>query len=148
MLMLESFQAGLSWECVLNKRDSFRRAFDGFDVNKVCCYGSEKIAELLDNPEIIRNKRKIHAGISNSQIFRAIVAEYGSFYAYLTTFTEGKTIFEVGRVTNALSDAISNDLRCKGMKFVGSTIIYAYLQAIGVIYSHDPGCYLYRLSES
>ncbi len=144
MLILESFQAGLSWECVLNKREDFRRAFDDFDLNKVCSYGDEKIAELLNNKKIIRNKLKINASINNSRIFRDIVAEYGSFHGYLKEFTADKIVYETNKTTNSLSDAISKDLQKRGMKFVGSTIIYSYLQAIGVIYSHDEECYLYK----
>ncbi len=144
MLILESFQAGLSWECVLNKRENFRKAYDGFDIEKVCTYGEEKIEEMLNNPGIIRNKLKVKASINNSKIFKNITNEYGTFYNYLYSFTKGQTIYEVGRTTNELSDAISNDLQKRGMKFVGSTIIYSYLQAIGIIYSHDNECYLYR----
>ena len=144
MLILESFQAGLSWECVLNKRESFRIAYDNFDLEKVCEYDEEKITELLNNKEIIRNKLKINASINNSKIFKTIIEEYGSFYNYLTTFTDDKFIYEIDKTTNELSDAISKDLKKRGMKFVGSTIIYSYLQAIGFIYSHDKHCYLYR----
>ena len=144
MLILESFQAGLSWECVLNKRESFRIAYDNFDLEKVCEYDDEKITELLNNKEIIRNKLKINASINNSKIFKNIVEEYGSFYNYLRTFTGDKIIYETNRTTNELSDAISKDLKKRGMKFVGSTIIYSYLQAIGLIYSHDEYCYLYK----
>ena len=144
MLILESFQAGLSWECVLNKRENFRKAYDDFDIEKVCAYGEEKIEEMLNNPGIIRNKLKVKASINNSKIFKNIANEYGTFYNYLNSFTKGQTIYEVGRTTNELSDEISNDLQKRGMKFVGSMIIYSYLQAIGVIYSHDNECYLYR----
>lgn len=144
MLILESFQAGLSWECVLNKREAFRAAYDGFDSDKVCAYGDEKIKELLANNELIRNRLKINASIGNSRIFKAIVAEYGSFYGYLKSFSGGKIIYETGKTANALSDAISRDLKKRGMKFVGSTIIYSYLQAIGIIYSHDENCFLYK----
>ncbi len=144
MLILESFQAGLSWECVLNKRESFRMAYDDFDLDKVCAYGHEKITELLNNKDIIRNKLKIYASISNSKIFKEIACEYGSFYAYLRHFAHQETIFETGKTTNELSDEISNDLKSRGMKFVGSTIIYSYLQAIGLICSHEKECYLYR----
>lgn len=147
MLILESFQAGLSWECVLNKRDSFWLAYDGFDFEKVCSYGDKKIAELLNNKDIIRNKLKIKASIANSRIFREIVNEYGSFYKYLSGFAGNKIIYETDKTTNDLSDAISNDLQKRGMKFVGSTIIYSYLQAIGMIYSHDTGCYLYKEND-
>ncbi len=144
MLILESFQAGLSWECVLNKRESFRRAYDNFDLEKVCSYGDEKISELMNNKELIRNKLKINASIGNSRIFREIVSEYGSFYDYLRAFAGDEIIFETDRTTNALSDAISDDLKKRGMKFVGSTIIYSFLQAVGVIYSHDKECFLYK----
>ena len=144
MLILESFQAGLSWECILNKRESFRRAYDNFDLDKVCNYDDEKINELLNNKNIIRNKLKIKASISNANIFRNIKNEYGSFYNYLKLFTKEKIIYETGKTTNELSDAISKDLKKRGMKFVGSTIIYSYLQAIGIINSHDKDCFFYR----
>lgn len=144
MLILESFQAGLSWECVLNKREAFRIAFDGFDIDKVCSYEEDKINQLLQNKAIIRNRLKIRAAVKNSMIFRNIQREYTSFYNYLTTFTKGKIYYETGKTTSFLSDEISHDLQKRGMKFVGSTIIYSYLQAIGIIYSHDENCYLYR----
>ena len=144
MLILELFQAGLSWECILNKRDSFRKAYDNFDIDKVCSYDENKINELLNNKEIIRNKLKIIASINNSKIFKKIQNEYGSFHNYLKKFTNDMTIYEIDKTTNELSDNISNDLKKRGMKFVGSTIIYSYLQAIGVIYSHDKECFLYK----
>ena len=147
MLILESFQAGLSWECVLNKREEFRKAFDGFDIDKICSFGEEKISELMADKGIIRNRLKIKAGIRNSVIFREIVREYGSFYDYLLCFTKGETLYETGETTNELSYAISKDLKKRGMSFVGSVIIYSYLQAIGVIYSHDKECYLYKIGE-
>jgi len=143
MLLLESFQAGLSWECILNKRESFRKAYDNFDIDKVCSYDNEKVDKLLKNKDIIRNKLKIKASINNSKIFKEIVNEYGTFYKYLKSFTRDKTIYEIDKTTNDLSDIISNDLQKRGMKFVGSTIIYSYLQAIGIIYSHEKECYLY-----
>ena len=143
MLILESFQAGLSWECILNKREGFRQAFDQFDLDKICAYESEKIEELMQNKNIVRNRRKITATISNSKIFRKIVNEYGSFQAYLTSFTHGEIFYETDCITNALSDAISGDLEKRGMKFVGSVIIYSYLQAVGIIVSHEKGCYLH-----
>lgn len=144
MLILESFQAGLSWECVLNKREAFRSAFDSFDIDKVCSYGEDKIAELIDNKNIIRNRLKIRATVNNSIIFRDIQHQYGSFYNYLKTFTKEKTYYETGKTTSSLSDEVSRDLQKRGMKFVGSTIIYSYLQAVGVIHSHDEDCWLYR----
>ena len=144
MLILESFQAGLSWECVLNKRDSFRLLYDDFNIDKVILYDQEKIEELCVSKEIIRNKLKINASIENSKIFKSIVNEFGSFYKYLCVFTENKIYYEIGNTRNELSDKISNDLIKRGMKFVGTTIIYSYLQAIGIIYSHEKDCYLYK----
>lgn len=144
MLLLESFQAGLSWECVLNKRDNFRIAFDNFDVEKISNYGEEKVQELLNNEKIIRNKLKINAAVNNSRIFKLIQNEYGTFHNYLKKFTNDEIIYEIDKTTNELSDAISKNLKKRGMKFVGSTIIYSYLQAIGIIYSHDKECFLYK----
>ena len=144
MLILESFQAGLSWECVLNKREEFKEAFDNFDIDKICCYDDVKVQELLKNNKIIRNKLKIKATINNSKIFKNIQNEYGSFYNYLNKFTNGTIIYETDKTTNKISDVLSKDLQNRGMKFVGSKIIYSYLQAIGVIYSHDKECFMYR----
>lgn len=144
MLILESFQAGLSWECILNKRENFRKTYDNFDLEKVCTYDDTKVEALLSDTGIVRNRRKVTASIKNSRIFRDIVAEYGCFRAYLEKFTKGQTLYETDKTTNELSDAISNDLKKRGMTFVGSTIIYSYLQAIGVIYSHDKECFLYK----
>ena len=144
MLILESFQAGLSWECVLNKRESFREAYDNFDLEKVCAYGQQKVTELQNNLAIIRNKLKIQASIQNSIIFRGIAEEYGSFYSYLKSFAGESILYETDKTANFLSDAISKDLQKRGMKFVGSTIIYSYLQAVGFIYSHDRECYLHK----
>ena len=144
MLILESFQAGLSWECILNKREYFKEAYDNFDIDKVIKYDENKINELLSNSKIIRNKLKVKASINNAKIFKNIQDEYGSFYNYLITFTNYKIICEVGKTTNFLSDVISKDLIKKGMKFTGSTIIYSYLQATGFIYSHDKECFMYK----
>ena len=144
MLILESFQAGLSWECVLNKREDFRKAYDNFDIDKICNYDDTKIQGLLNNDKIIRNKLKIKASITNSKIFKSIQNEYGSFYNYLKTFMNQDIIYETDATTNDLSDNISNDLRKRGMRFVGSTIIYSFLQAVGIIYSHDKECFLYK----
>ena len=146
MLILESFQAGLSWECVLNKREAFRRAYDFFDIEKVCGYSDEKVEQLLQNKDLIRNKLKIKASIKNSRIFREITCEFGSFGTYLKTFVGNSVLFEVGMTTNFISDALSADLQRRGMSFVGSTIIYSYLQAVGLICSHEEQCYLYRPS--
>lgn len=142
MLVLESFQAGLSWECVLNKREDFRRAFDEFELEKVCAYNEEDMERLGNDPKIIRNRRKIQAAVTNAQVFRRIRQESGSFSDYIWHWTDGKVIYENDRTCSKLSDAVSEDLKKRGMKFVGTTIIYAYLQAIGVIYSHEEGCFL------
>ena len=144
MLILESFQAGLSWECVLNKREEFQKAYNNFNIEKICNYDTKKITELLENRGIIRNKLKINASINNSKIFKQIQQEFGSFKNYLNSFTGGKMFYEVGKTKSDLSDKISKDLQKRGMKFVGTTIIYSYLQAIGVINSHDKDCFLYK----
>ena len=144
MLILESFQAGLSWECVLNKREDFRKAYDNFDIEKICLYDESKINELIMNPKIIRNKLKIKASINNAKIFKKLQQEYGSFHNYLKQYTNDEIIYEIDKTTNNLSDEISKDLKKQGMKFVGTTIIYSYLQAIGIIYSHDRECFLYK----
>ena len=143
LFILETFQAGLSWECILNKRENFRKAYDGFDADKICAYGEEKIGELMQNPGIIRNRRKITASINNTRVYRAITDEFGSFKAYLHSFTGGEVIREpdVSITTSPLSDAISMDLKKRGMTFVGSTTIYAFLQAVGVINAHEEGCF-------
>ena len=142
MLILECFQAGLSWECVLNKREAFREAFDDFDLEKICSYNEEKIGELKNNPFIIRNRLKIQAAVTNAKVFRDIQKEYGSFSEYLWHWTGGKVIFENTKTTSPLSDEISKDLKKRGMKFVGTTVVYSYLQAVGVISSHEDGCFL------
>ena len=144
MLILESFQAGLSWECVLNKREAFREAFDNFDLDLIINYSEDKINELLNNSNIIRNKLKINSAIINANIFRKIQNEYGSFSKYICIFVGDKIIYENDKVSSSLSDSISKDLKKRGMKFVGTTIIYSYLQAIGIICSHDEECYLYK----
>ena len=140
MLILESFQAGLSWECVLNKREAFRKSYDNFAIDKIINYDDKKIEELINNKDIIRNKLKIKSSINNAKIFKNISEEYKGFYNYLKTFTKGNIIYENDKTTSNLSDNISQDLQKRGMKFVGSTIIYSYLQAIGVINSHDDTC--------
>lgn len=144
MLLLESFQAGLSWECVLNKREAFRRAYDNFDYRIVSTYEEEKIQELMQDPDLIRNRLKIQASIQNAKVFRSIVEEFGSFYKYIEEFTKGKFYHEVNQTRSWISDAISKDLKKRGMKFVGTTTLYAYLQAIGIVQSHEKECFLYQ----
>ena len=147
MLLLESFQAGLSWECVLNKREAFKKAFDNYNYKKIKDYNEEKQKELMNNKNIIRNKRKISATIKNAKIFMEIQKEYNSFSNYLWHFTNNKIIYETGKTTSNLSDQISKDLKKRGMSFVGTTIVYSYLQAIGMINSHEENCYLYKESK-
>lgn len=144
MLLLESFQAGLSWECILNKREAFKNAFDNYNYKKIKDYNEEKQKELMNNKNIIRNKRKISATIKNAKIFMDIQKEYQSFSNYLWSFTKNKIIYEYDKTTSSLSDTISKDLKKRGMKFVGTTIIYSYLQAVGIINSHEPNCFLYK----
>ena len=140
MLLLEFFQAGLSWECILNKRDAFREVFDSFDWKKIATYDEDKIKMLMQDSRIVRNRLKIKASIQNAKIFQDILEEYDSFENYLRSFWNGDILYENDRTTNYLSDAISKDLQKRGMKFVGSVIIYSYLQAIGIISSHDDSC--------
>lgn len=142
LLILECFQAGLSWECVLNKQEAFVRAFEGFDPERVSTFGEEKITELMGNPGIIRNRRKIQAAVTNARVFREIQQEFHGFSRYLWGWTQGKILYEQGLTHSELSDEISADLKKRGMKFVGTTIVYSYLQAVGVIYSHEKGCFL------
>lgn len=145
MLLLEAFQAGLSWECVLNKREYFKLAYDNFDIDKIVDYDEDKVNELLHNDNIIKNRLKIKASINNAKVFKRITNEYGTFYDYLKVFTNGKIFYEVDNVRNDLSDAISKDLKKRGMLFVGTITIYSYLQAIGIINSHDRECFKYKM---
>lgn len=140
MLILESFQAGLSWECVLNKRKYFKESYDDFDIEKIVLYDDAKIEELCNNKNIIRNKLKIKASVENAKIFMDIEKEYGSFKNYLLGYFRKYPVKEVGKTTSSISDELSKDLYKRGMRFVGSTIIYSYLQAIGLINSHDENC--------
>jgi DNA-3-methyladenine glycosylase I len=143
MFLLETFQAGLSWITVLNKREAFREAFDGFDPEKVVAYKEEKRNELMNNPGIIRNRRKVDAAVKNTRIFMEIQKEFGSFSNYLWGFTGGKIIVNQDdnfQVKTDLSDQISKDLKKRGMSFVGSVTIYSYLQAVGVVNDHELGC--------
>ena len=146
MLILESFQAGLSWITVLKKREAFRIAYDNFDIKKVANYDETKIKELVNNSKIIRSESKIRASISNAKIFIDIQKEFGSFSNYIWGFTKNKVIKNSGEkilVSSPLSDTISKDLKSRGMKFVGTIIIYSYLQAIGVINDHEKECFRY-----
>lgn len=146
-LVLEGMQAGLSWQTILNKREFFRIAYDNFDVKKVAAYGSEKIDELMANAGIIRNKLKIEASINNAKCFLEIVDEFGSFDRYIWKFVDYQPIvnqFEKLSDLPAktdLSDRISNDLKKRGLKFVGSTVVYAHMQATGMVNDHLVHCF-------
>lgn len=141
MLVLEGFQAGLSWRTILHKRKAFEEAFDGFDPETVARYDETKIASLLSNPQIIRSGAKIQAAVTNAKAYLAIEKEWGSFAAYLSSFAPSP-IIERGKTTSPLAEKISADLRKRGMKYVGPTIVYSYLQAIGIVFSHDEDCFV------
>ena len=141
MLVLESFQAGLSWITILKKRENFKRAFDDFDVEKVANYKEDKINELLENEGIVRHKGKITSAINNAKIFIEIQKEFESFDKYIWSFTNGNIIKAEFKTESDLSKAVSKDLKKRGMKFVGPTIIYSYLESIGVIDNHEHDCF-------
>lgn len=144
MLLLEAFQAGLSWQVVLSKRENFRRAFDGFDAHTIAQYGQAKVESLLQDAGLIRCRRKIEGAIINARIFLAIQKEFGSFASYLDSFTGGKQVVNPMRealISSPLSDAISCDLRKRGMKYMGTVTVYSYLQAVGVVDDHEPQCF-------
>ena len=150
LLVLESFQAGLSWLTILKRREDFRKAFDNFDVIKVSNYNQEKVEELVNNEKIIRCRGKITSTINNAKIFRQIQKEYGSFSNYIWGFTDNKIIqneFEQLPVSTPLSDKISKDLKKRGMKYVGTVIIYSYLQAIGIVNDHEKNCFRYNKNK-
>ena len=143
MLVLESFQAGLSWITILKKRENFKEAFDDFDVEKVANYDDDKVEELRLNEGIIRHKGKITSAINNAQVFIEIQKEFGSFDEYIWRFTNGEIIKAEFLTESDLSKTISKDLKKRGMKFVGPTIIYSYLESIGVIDNHQEDCFKY-----
>jgi DNA-3-methyladenine glycosylase I len=147
LLILESAQAGLSWYTVLRKREGYRAAFEGFDPEKVARFNDRKVESLLQNPGIIRNRLKVLAAVNNAQRFLSVQAEFGSFDAYIWRFVEDRpSINEIEELadypaTSPISDALSKDLRDRGFKFLGSTICYAYMQAIGMINDHTLSCF-------
>jgi len=144
MLNLEGAQAGLSWETILNKRENYRAAFDGWDAEKIAAYDADKVASLLADAGIVRNRLKVAAAITNAQAYLRLRAEGGSLDEFLWAYVDGKPIVngESPRpAKTALSDRISKDLAKRGFKFVGSTIIYAYMQGIGMVNDHDPACF-------
>lgn len=146
-LILETFQAGLSWITILNKRENFRKAFENFDYKKIAQYPEDKIQELLLDAGIIRNKLKVRSAVSNAIAFIEIQKEFGSFSAYIWKFTNGKPIINNPKTlkdvptTTPLSDEISKDLKKRGFKFVGSTVIYAHMQATGMVNDHVEDCW-------
>jgi DNA-3-methyladenine glycosylase I len=149
-LVLEGMQAGLSWATILRKRENFRKAFSGFDARRVAGYGTEDVQRLLENPGIIRNRLKIEAAINNARRFLEVQKEFGSFDRYIWGFVEGKPIRNRFRTLSELpartplSDRISKDLKNRGFKFTGSTIVYAHMQATGMVNDHMVHCFRYR----
>lgn len=150
-LILEGFQAGLSWRTILHKRENFRKAFDNFDFNKVAMYDKRKINSLLKNEGIIRNKLKIEGAITNAKAFLFVRKEFGTFNKYIWSFVDFKPIQNKFKslkelpARTKLSDKISDDLKKRGFKFVGSTIVYAHMQATGMVNDHVVSCYKYKL---
>jgi len=150
LLILEGMQAGLSWITVLRKRENFRRAFDGFEIDKILQYDARKVEALMQDAGIIRHRGKIQSVIENAKAFREVQREYGSFDAFLWSYVDNQPLQNAWRVisdvpaTTALSDQISKDLKKRGFKFVGSTIIYAYMQAVGLVNDHTTDCFAYQ----
>ena len=149
-LILETFQAGLSWITILRKRENFREAFDDFDYKKVAKYSEEKIQELLLNPGIIRNKLKVRSAVTNAQLFMKIQDEFGSFDQYIWSFVDHKPLqnkvenYKNAPATTEISDKLSKDLKKRGFKFVGSTVVYAHMQATGMVNDHEVSCFRYE----
>ncbi len=149
-LILETFQAGLSWITILKKRENFRKAFDNFDYKKIVNYDQDKFDSLLQDAGIIRNKLKINATITNAAAFMKIQEEFGSFSKYIWGFVDGKPIknniknYNEGPSKTALSDTLSKDLKQRGFKFVGSTVVYAHMQATGMVNDHEISCFRYN----
>jgi DNA-3-methyladenine glycosylase I len=153
-LILEGAQAGLSWSTILNKRENYRKAFDRFDPNRVARYDRRKIQQLLHDPGIVRNKLKIAAAVENAKAFLRVQAEFGSFDRYIWQFVGGKPRVNKWKLmrqvpaSTAESDAMSKDLKRRGFKFVGSTICYAFMQAVGMVNDHIMGCFRYKALSS
>jgi len=148
-LILEGAQAGLSWATILNKREAYRKAFDGFDPVKVARFGEKRVAKLLENPGIVRNRLKVQAAVTNARAFLELLKEFGSFDDYVWPFVGGRPIVHRRKsikeipATSKESDALSKDLKKRGFKFVGSTIIYAHMQAVGMVNDHEVSCFRY-----
>jgi DNA-3-methyladenine glycosylase I len=149
-LLLEGAQAGLSWSTILNKREGYRKAFAGFDVEKVARYTRKRIEKLLQDPAIVRNRLKVESAVTNAQAFIAVQEEFGSFSKYIWSFVDGMPIQNRFKkdsdipATSPESDALSKDLRKRGFRFVGSTIIYAHMQATGLVNDHVTGCFRHQ----
>ena len=149
-LILEGMQAGLSWNTILNKRENFREAFDEFNYHKIAKYGEDKIEKLLENKGIIRNRLKINSVVSNAKAFINVIKEYGSFSKYIWNFVNYKPIHNAWNSLSelpshtGLSDIISKDLKKRGFKFIGSTIIYAFMQAVGLVNDHLVSCFRFN----
>lgn len=149
-LVLETFQAGLSWITILRKRDNFRKAFDGFDYKAIAEYKTDKIENLLQDAGIVRNRLKVNATVNNAQAFMKVQEEFGSFSKYVWKFVNGEPIknkvknYKEAPPTTIESDALSQDLKKRGFKFVGSTVMYAYMQAVGMVNDHEVDCFRYN----
>jgi DNA-3-methyladenine glycosylase I len=147
LLILEGTQAGLSWSTILNKRDRYRQVFDGFDARKVARYGERKVAALLEDPGIVRNRLKVNAAVTNAKAFLAVRKQFGTFDAYIWSFVEGRPVQNAWRERKQVpartehSDAMSKDLKKRGFTFVGTTICYAFMQATGMVNDHLVTCY-------
>ena len=149
-LLLDGAQAGLSWESIIQRREGYREAYDGFDVKVIAAYGEDKIADLLNNPGIIRNRLKVRSSVTNAQAYLDLQEEFGSFDTYLWDFVGGNPVRNAwtgdGQIpaTTELSDKVSADLKRRGFKFVGSTIVYAFIQAAGLVNDHLVSCFRYQ----
>ena len=152
-LILEGFQAGLSWQTILRKRENFRKSFDGFDFNKIAGYGKRKISSLLTDEGIIRNRLKIEGAVANAKAFLRVREEFWTFDKYMWSFVDGKPIQNNFKslaelpARTELSDLISKDLKKRGFKFVGSTIVYAHMQATGMVNDHVVGCFRHKIKD-
>lgn len=149
-LILDAFQAGLSWDTILKKRENFRQAFDNFDPARIACYTEQKIASLLEDAGIVRNRAKVRAAVRNAEAFLSVQEEFGSFDAYIWNFVEGKPVLTRRKslsdipATTPISDRMSKALKQRGFNFVGSTICYAYMQAAGLVNDHLVSCFRYK----
>ncbi len=151
MFILESFHCGLSWLLILKKREGFRKAFDNFDAERISKYGEEKVAELMENADIVRNKAKILATVQNAKAYLKVVEEFGSFSNYLWGFTDNKVVynpFDGVTTRNELSDKVSKDLKKRGFKFMGTVTCFSYLEAVGIMNNHAEYCFKYAKKDN